>query len=307
MFGRLRPDRCSLPVEERQRYSAEYCNLCGAISSTYGYSARIFVVFDFASLAWVLLDRPSEELDHPRLNCIRGAGRRRCDSSVSDRFLAAASIYACGVKTQDDMEDNPTLRSRIRARLILKRVAEAEADLVATGFAVNELHDCLMAQRAIEAAGETDLHRASGPTGDAYRLIATHLVRIASSDCRPEIAAAIGDAAGRYVFLADAVQDYEQDLGHNYNPLVQDSAERKLPASRHRELAAYVASLSGALEIALARADPTMLFRWNGLLRQLEELMRLTPRSVTLNVVCCVPCGDGAVAVDTKKDCGVDM
>lgn len=302
MFGRLRPDSRCISANERIDYQGEYCNLCGAISATYGFSSRMLVLYDFATLAWLLLDRPHAQQTYRRFNCVRGPRPARLPLSAADRFLAAVSVCACGIKIQDDIADERRLRSRVAARFYARTFETAEAELKECGFDVGGLQNVLAQQAEIERCGETGLDSASGPTGCAYALVARHLVSLGTPPVDADTAELLGEVTGRCVFLADAYRDYSKDIGKAYNPLVVDSEQRKLPQNRHRALGDYVAGLSACAEQALLLKGPELLPRWSRLWDRLRHLMQLERSSVTLNATCCIPCGDGAIAFDTEKD-----
>lgn len=71
----------------------------------------------FSSLASLLEPEGPSEKPYRRFNCLQGgAWTTRCQLRPLDCFLAAISVYSCGVKVQDDLEDEQQLRTRLAGR-----------------------------------------------------------------------------------------------------------------------------------------------------------------------------------------------
>jgi hypothetical protein len=304
MFGLLRPSQvCTMPRAERLCYQGEYCSLCGSVVSAYGFSSRLLVLYDFASLPWLLVHRESDEQPYSRRNCVKlGYRRGRGTPGPMDRFLAAASVFACGVKFHDDVADEGKRISRIALRYYDAALGHAEEDLIRSGFDLAGLKATLQQQQEVEHRRETGLDAASTPSGSAYAVVARHLVALAGSSISAETAGLVGDATGRCVYLADAFQDYAKDLGVRHNPLqMHGTPIAPTPFARHAELAYYVSSLVLKVDEHLTCHAPPLLLRWGRLRDQLLRLMRLGKETVTLNSHLCIPCGSGYVVADSKE------
>jgi len=302
MFGLLRPRDPS--KSECRDFRSAYCNLCGTLSLEYGVTTRFLVLYDFASLAW-LFSLDDTERPFARLNCVKGGTRfRRHEPEPADRFLAAISVFTCGVKIRDDVADDGSVRAQLSQAFYRKTFAEAEQNLKSLGFDVGKMNIILQEQQILEDLWERRLDVASGPTGKAYGMVARHMSKLGGMMALDECEW-IGEQIGRLVFLADAYRDVKQDAGKAYNPLTQPSSAAPVElSSRDRQaLVEYVVSCLDRIELTIAERGSVLAERWSPLRNQLLSLFGLKASSVILNVQCCVPCGDGFVAADSDE-CG---
>lgn len=306
MLGQVRPMACKLTPDDRREYQATYCNLCASLGSRYGVSTRPLLVYDFASLAWLFEPEDAQPKPFRRLNCLQGGrwtsrGRMR----PVDRFLAAISVYACGMKVQDDLQDEPRVRTRLASRWYASTFRKARHDLAASGFDISALEEILNDQKTIEERRESDFEAASRPTGMAYGLVVRHLADLAGWRLDQRDVELVSERIGRYVYLLDAARDCESDLGRSYNPLCcldgRDLAEVSQP--RKLELTSYAVQLLEEADGCIHERIPRLLARWDALRTRLLRQLGVGRKDVTLNVVCCCPCGDGAVG-GSSDECG---
>lgn len=306
MFGLLRPRTNQLSRAERTEYQSAYCNLCGSIASRYGVSARLLVLYDFASLAWLLGQDVKDSVPFPRYNCVRG-GLRSARGALrdQDRFLAAASVYTCGIKVQDDLQDEQSARSRLAERYYRSSFRQARDDLERSGFDISGIDAVLAQQRDIERRYESRFDVASQPTGTAYALVAEHLVRLSSVPISAETAARLGDCLGRCVYLVDAYRDCAADVGVSHNPLccADGRPAPEVPQARKRDLIRYVLAIAHEIDQSLEQQPAMVELRWATLRDRLLRLLDVETPSVTLNMTCCIPCGDDCVVAVDDNDC----
>ncbi len=267
MFGLLRPQKRLLATEDWNDYASSYCNLCASLSYRYGVQTRLLVVHDVAAADWLLSGACPSERAFPVNNCLKG-GVRSVPQPVyltqREQFLAAVSAYTIGVKVQDDLDDRGSWKARVAFAFYKSSFARARRDLLANGFDVQQFEDVLAEQKVLERAGETDLQRASGPSGAAFGLVARHLAQCSAPVVAAEDAFGLGDRIGRSVFLVDAYQDFARDATTgNYNPLRQAGATRLAP-ERGRELQETVRQLLEEAHAFCAGMAGRVAGRWRG-------------------------------------------
>jgi hypothetical protein len=291
-----------------------YCDLCAVLSLQYGLTTRPLIVHDITTLGWLLDPMSDTEVVFPRLNCVKG-GTRSVKASERQptnraRLAAALSCYVVAVKIRDDMQDEPSWRTRAVQSYYSTTFAAANRDLQQLAFPLDQLEATLAQQAGIEKHGVEDLDIASQPTGRAYAIVARKLAGTSqTSDGAPnpavvENAALIGEALGRCVYIIDAYRDADADRGASYNPLCCGSNPTDLHlVTRRREARAYVALQLRRVNDALMDAPVSQHTRWRAIDRHLRKLVGLQSTTVTLNATCCLPCGDGAVTLDDKDCC----
>ncbi len=311
MFGLLRPAHHATTRRLPASYMSEYCDLCGVLALKYGLKARPLLVHDITTLGWLLGPAADSPTLFPRSNCVKGGTRsvRAPDRRPArrTRLAAALSCYAVAVKVGDDLQDEPSWRSRALQSFYARTFAAARRDLQQLAFPVGRLDAALADQAEIERWGTGELDVAAGPTGRAYAVVASHLSSASvSPGTEPatavETVATIGDALGRCVYVIDAYRDVEGDRGVRYNPLCCAIAATDVQlAVRRDEARAYIAAQLRRAISALGGASSARQNRWQAVEHRLRGLVGLQAPTVTLNATCCIPCGDGAVAVDDKE------
>lgn len=305
MFGILRPGRAFASTTELQRYSSAYCNLCGFISSRYGFSSRLLLVHDFVTLWWLMEPQDNPQRRLRNLNCVRGGSRRvRNELTEAERFLAAISVFAAGVKIDDDAHDERTMRSRSLRRLYRRKFEQARVELEDVNFDVTSLEQLLARQREVEERCERNLAVASEVTGHCYAMIAEKLCGLMESELSVNEAFTIGESLGRSVFVADAIRDHDEDCGHAYNPLCGccSTESGRFPQTARENAMAYLGQVMSVASRVTTGIGDVFLNRISVLGHQLFASIGVRdPSTVTLYFLCCIPCGDGAVGVDSKE------
>ncbi len=306
MFGLLRPtigaDARRLP----KSYMTIYCDVCATLSLRYGIKARPLIVHDIVSLGWLLAEPEGPPATFPRGNCVRG-GVRSVPPAVRDpadrtHLLAALSCYAVGVKLDDDIRDRPSWHARLLNNLYATTFEQANHELSRRKFPLSGMEESLGEQQQVERQGSSDLETASGPTGRAYGLVGRRLAQMAPETVSADLACQLGEILGRCVYVIDAYRDADADRGVSYNPLCCDTSSTAASFNGRRvEARAYVDAQLRSADVLLNGADQRAQIRWSMLAQRLRRYIGLGTTAVTLNAVICLPCGDGAVAVDDKE------
>ena len=305
MFGVLRPQRGSLSAEDRSAFDMQYCSLCGSLSENFGVGSRMLLVNDIVTLAWLFEDESAPEKRFRRLNCLRGGTAFPVTESPSDldRLLSSMSVLACGIKVADDLDDEGSLSAKLVSWKYDTQFLRAESRLGDLGFPVDRLQKQLAVQNDLESSLESDLVRASDPTADCYGMTAEWISRFSRGDIAPAMAFEIGQHLGRLVYLTDAFSDRGLDRRGSYNPLLYRSKTRLPEAAedRLREFDNVVCRSLAEIETLAAISPGSFTRRWRSVRQTLVNRVSSDPQSVTLNLCCCIPVGEGFVACSTES------
>lgn len=146
------------------------------------------------------------------------ARRPLCKEGPALAFAADVVALTLHWKLRDDMADeNAPRRALARAGLLLTRSAwrKAAARLPDLDAALGEM---TRAQAALEAENCPHLDRAAEPTANAYSNLLAALAP--GEEDQRRVLARLGYLLGRYIYLADALDDLEKDrAAGRYNPL----------------------------------------------------------------------------------------
>lgn len=227
MLGFIKIYKPELRIKEYDMYKAVYCSLCKRTGKLYGLFTRFTLSYDFTFLA--LLQMSLSE------NCGRiEKGRcccnpvKRCNYCVgSDEaldFAAAASIVMIYYHMLDNVADESGIKRaayRVLARLFSRAHRKAADGYPAVEKAVCEY---VAAQARAEQTAAADLDAAAAPTAK----VLSEIFSMCAQDGDSRALSRLGFCIGRFIYIADALQDKAEDERKNrYNPLLGDNSMEK--------------------------------------------------------------------------------
>ncbi len=130
--------------------------------------------------------------------------------------------------------------------------------------AVNEYME---AQALVESRKTASVDAAAEPTA---KLLAT-LLCSKTSPADADIMNRFGYCLGRFIYLADAADDMEEDLrSGNYNPYIHYIGEDTIDSTQLEKSRAYAAqSLHGCMAICAESYEQMKIYRFDGILRNI--------------------------------------
>lgn len=243
MFGYVRAWMPELKVCELEYYRAAYCGLCQACGRCTGCRSRALLNYDFAFLALVRMALTGETAQIKRRRCFVHPLKKRAMMLQQGQldYCAYAAALLNYHKCRDDVTDESGKR-RLRARLGLAymrrmhRVAAREYPGL----------EQLIVERLDELSGLERARCASVdiPAGVFGEITAAILCYGLESD-RAAVARQIGYHVGKWIYIADALDDYDDDIKRgSYNPLallwpegLDDDVRGEVRTCMRRELA----------------------------------------------------------------------
>ena len=214
LLGYVRAYKPELKFREYDVYKGVYCTLCKTLLRLYSPLGQLFLSYDAAFLALMLLSLspacPAENSSrccwNPLKKCL-SCGR----GDVQD-FCADVSVLLFYYKIRDDLSDHGFWRKILAllvfpiAYLMYRKASRLrpEADRIAWQM-MREQTDREAENAALDAAAEPSAHALAA------------LAALQSQDMQVK---RFFYLLGRYVYLIDAVDDVRDDIRrHNFNPL----------------------------------------------------------------------------------------
>lgn len=219
MFGYVRTLKPELRLREYERYRAYYCGLCRAMGDCTGQCSRLTLSYDAVFLATVRCCLTNEAPTVRPIRCLLHPLRRRpaVVDSPQLAYCADASALLSYRKLEDDLCDERGLK-RLRARLGTWGLRTAYRRAARRHPALNEsIAGSLKELRQYETS--------SAPhSADVAAELFGRVMRAVFSEglegANARLAAEIGDAAGRWIYLIDAIDDLREDEKKGrFNPL----------------------------------------------------------------------------------------
>lgn len=259
MFGYVRmqpggPDRSSF-----RQYQGLYCTLCRRLGHRYGLFSRLLLNYDmtFFLLMQTALSEADPAFSPGHCSFCRRCKRLCCDGAAADE-AADLTVLLAFHKCRDNAADSRGLK-----RLCWRTMCGLMRPLYrkAAGYqpqAAAQIDTCMQRQAALERSGTASADEAADP-------FATLLATLLSPNQTEGALWRFGYCLGRWVYLADAVDDLPEDAEKGrYNPLAQGKRMSPLTVRRRQEqglllLNACLAECKGAYDrLPVRRFDPLL-------------------------------------------------
>ena len=219
MFGYVKVRREELRVREYEYYRACYCGLCRSMGKCTGQCSRLAISYDFVFLCHVRLLLTGEAPAVGRRRCPvhlihRRAMMERCETLDYAARAAAVLNYE---KCRDDVADSrgfARLSARFRQWFLAPAYRRARRVLPELCDSVRQkltaLSDC-------EKAGRPGVDEPAALFG----AILADIFAYGLPEDKARLARDIGQKTGRFIYIADAIDDMNDDLkSGNFNPVL---------------------------------------------------------------------------------------
>ena len=214
MFGYIQPVEDSLSNEERQRYEAVYCGLCRTLGSQYGQLSRFSLTYDMTFLTLLLssLYEPEESTGVFRCGVHPWKKSQYAVNEIT-HYAADMTILLAYHKCLDDWNDAHKHIQHQYGKWLSHRYELVRQHRPEQSKAVEQE---LAVISAIEASSEMAPDTAANAFG---RLLGA--IFLYRADHWQDSLTQFGYGLGRFIYMMDAVIDYEEDKAHgSYNPLI---------------------------------------------------------------------------------------
>ncbi len=244
MLGYIRPYTPELRLCEYQYYRGVYCGLCRAMGRCTGQCSRLALSYDLVFLALTRLalangnpskDNSDRAVHFEKRRCLPHPLRRRLSlerGEITD-YVACVAAVLNYYKSSDDRIDEKGIK-KWRATLCFPafRTFFRRADRHNPGLAQSILpHMEQLARMEAEAIPSAD------EPADAFGKVLATLFSNGLPTEQAHVAHHIGYHIGRWLYLIDAIDDYEQDVKQNRpNPLHRIYGEMQLTDLHRQDL-----------------------------------------------------------------------
>ena len=212
MFGYIQPDIPYTYVKDGVLYKAMYCGLCKSIGACCGQRARFGLTYDMTFLSALLHNIMNTDVQIEKRHCVLHPFVRRPIARDDEltRKLASINTVLTYYKLTDDIADEHKGRAsrsffrkgRKRARKLYPQIEQIVRD------ANERLH-------ALERENCASVDAAADPFADMI----SQLSDFCLGEFATEHTRALLYNIGKWVYLIDALDDYDKDVKKkNYNP-----------------------------------------------------------------------------------------
>ena len=220
MFGYVRVNQAELKVKEYEFYRGTYCGLCRAMGKCTGQCSRLALSYDFAFLALLRVTFSGDELAFDKKRCIAHPFKKRVymKRNPSLDYCAGAAALLNYHKILDDLSDEKGFK-KLRARLLRPFMAHSRKKALKAGLGPldRRIASGLSVLSETERSGINRVDRPASLFGNILGDIMSE--GLEGADAR--VAASLGRAVGKWIYEADALDDWQEDAEkHRYNPFL---------------------------------------------------------------------------------------
>ncbi len=232
MFGYVKPDVGALLVKEHEFYKATYCGICRAMKKHTGALSNLTLSYDSVILALVRMNSlPDSDIGAKMRRCGAHPLKKRCilNENAALEFTAKAFAILTYYKLKDDRLDREKFLKRMLASLASPIMNHAR----------KKSREPLMEEIIAENLSAINrLEEEKRPSIDEpARLFGELLGRLFAYGFDGEVKTVnyhFGLSLGKFIYAADAAEDYEKDrVSGSYNPYVL--AYGRKPLSRENK------------------------------------------------------------------------
>ena len=207
MFGYVKVYRPDLRIREYEAYRGVYCGICRQMGKSFGLRSRFVLGYDSVFVAMLAADVSGSPLCFSRCRCpVHPFEKRACAQSAEPlRFAGAVYLILLWYKLCDDLTDSRSVRAFF-AKLWIRRAYRKAAALYPEADRIVRVY--VGRQAEVENGPDRPLDAYTDPSAQAMGELCGLLSQDAANR---RILSRLGYMLGRWVYLADAADDYEDD------------------------------------------------------------------------------------------------
>ncbi len=236
MFGYVKPFVPNLRVKEYELYKSVYCGLCRSMKKHTGSLSRVTLSYDMTFFALVRSVLAKEDFSIHKRRCAVHPMHPRpmMDDNGSLAYAAGISALLTAYKLEDTVMDERGLRrlaalvARPYGSHLKRRARRAEHEITSV------VRDAMDETRRLEN------EKCASPDmlADVFGKMLGELLAMGLDGWEARLAYEIGLHTGRFVYIIDAVCDYDRDLKKGaYNPFLHAfDSEEEMTAFRRTAL-----------------------------------------------------------------------
>ena len=220
MFGYVTASLKELDEAQKMRYNAVYCGICRQIRIRASRIARLGLRYDMAFLALLLMSLyEPEERSGPRACALHPVKSKPWVDNEFVRYAADMNVALVYYKFLDDWQDDRNITAKWMSDAFGRHYRTMEAAYPRQCSAIRE---SIRELNALEKAGCTNPDQPAGVFGTLMGEILVYQEDLWAPTLRQ-----LGQSLGRFVYLLDAVTDYDRDKRKGkYNPFLAMGMEK---------------------------------------------------------------------------------
>ena len=282
MFGYVRTDTPYLYIKDQTLYQALYCGVCKGIAKTCGHAARMGLSYDVTFLSALLHNLAGMDVKVETQHCITHCIRTKKMAVVDELSMQLGALNTALVyyKYTDDIADGDKGKGKrlwfARGFKKMKKQYPEIERIVRENLAKQEL---------VEKQQSDSIDRSADATAQMLQDFSDYILKDKATEHTKRLFYTIG----KWIYLIDALDDYDKDLKKGaYNPFICSYRAESRQALMQGEHGKDVQYVFHALFFDIREALSQVKFHFN---RDLTDniLLRGLPKT-TGEIMCGCAC-----------------
>lgn len=225
MFGYVKPFVPNLRVKEYELYKSVYCGLCQSMKKHTGNISRLTLSYDMTFFALVRMVLCGTDFGIRKRRCAVHPIKKRpmMDDNEAISYAAYVSALLSAYKIDDVIADDKGIK-RLGAKMVHPYAKRMKRRSRLAPYQIDSIvFDAMEKTRRLEQ----DKCAIPDMPADVFGNMLGELLAMGLEGTKKTIAKEIGLHTGRFVYLIDAVCDYEDDVKNgSYNPFIYAFSEK---------------------------------------------------------------------------------
>ena len=224
MFGYIKPLTPELKIKEYEFYKAFYCGLCKTMGKKISAFSRITLSYDMVFLCLVRSAVTKETVELKNFRCkLKPLKKRTCvKTNNALTYCSCVSAILCWYKCIDDINDTKNIFKKffVFPALVLFLYMKKKVRRYHSGLEA-QIRQPLLKLNALEKNSESSVEAVAACFAELMSNIASFDLPDKSRGAEL-IAKSIGYHLGRWLYIIDALDDFDKDIKTGeYNPFVE--------------------------------------------------------------------------------------
>lgn len=219
MFGYININQKIMTEENKKAYQSYYCGLCRKLKSDCGTKGQMLLTYDMTFLVVLLTGLYELTNKESEITCaLHPTKKRTVWINEATQYAADMNLVLAYQNLIDDWKDDKAYTKKALAKMLDKDYTRIMSKYPRQ---VKALEEYMRRTEEVERSHESNLDVVAGLTGEMLGEIFCW-----KEDEWAEELRTLGFYMGKFIYLMDAYEDYDDDVHKNaYNPLVYVKGE----------------------------------------------------------------------------------
>ncbi|MDD6215505.1 MAG: DUF5685 family protein [Roseburia sp.] len=213
MFGYININQKELSLESKKAYQSYYCGLCRRLKSNCGTKGQMLLNYDMTFLIVLLTGLYELENEEQDFTCpLHPTKKRKAWINEATDYAADMNIILAYHNMLDDWKDE-----RAYAKRAFVKILDKDYNRIMQKYPrqVKAIEQFMQKQEEAEKQKESNIDIVAGLTGEMLGELFVWRDDVWTDELKT-----LGFYMGKFIYIMDAYEDFEDDLKHNrYNPL----------------------------------------------------------------------------------------